>query len=186
MSTERQRESARINGAKSRGPKTAEGKRISAMNATRRSLLAKTLLIEGESPRHFEALLTQIIQQYQPLPGHEMSLAESMACARWRQLRAMGMQAEILSHEIRNHRDTCSEPLSALGHAAFAARNLTDNSRILTALMEEQAQCELQYSRAHTALLKSISRRAQRFHPVGPGVPEPLPAEPLENTEPPA
>jgi hypothetical protein len=90
MSTERQRESARINGAKSRGPKTPEGKRISALNATRRSLLAKTLLIEGESPRHFEALLQQIIQQYQPLPGHEMGLAESMVCARWPSAQAEG------------------------------------------------------------------------------------------------
>src|SRR5215472_2979044 len=105
MSTERQRESASINGAKSGGPKTPEGKRISATNARRRSLLSETLLIEGESPRHFEALLLQITQQYQPLPGHEMGLAESMACARWRQLRAMGMHSEILSHEIRNHRD---------------------------------------------------------------------------------
>jgi hypothetical protein len=186
MSSERQRESARINGAKARGPKTAEGKRISALNATRRSLLAKTLLIEGESPRHFEALLSQIIQQFQPLPGHEMSLAESMACARWRQLRAMAMQTEILSHEIRNHREVSSAPLSALGHAAFAARNLTDNSRILTALVDEQAHCELQYSRAHASLLKSISTRAHRFHPVEPGVPEPLPAEPVEIPEPPA
>jgi hypothetical protein len=98
----------------------------------------------------------------------------------------MGMHAAILSHEIRNHREASCDPLSAVDHAAFAARNLADNSRILTFFTEEQARCELQYSRAHAALLKSISTRAQRFRHVEPGVPDPLPADPSENTEPPA
>lgn len=173
MSSERQRESARINGAKSSGPKTPEGKRIASMNATRRTLFSKTLLIEGESHAHFVALLQQLMDEFQPLPGHETFLVESMAAARWRKLRLMGMEAEVLSHEIRNHRDMSQEPLSNLGHAVFAARNLTDNSRILRFLAEEQSDCELQYSRAHAALLKSLSARARRFHPIEPGVPEP-------------
>jgi hypothetical protein len=182
MSTEPQRESARINGAwrtgrrvrcarqtTARGPKTPEGKRIASINAACRTLLASSLLIEGESNAHFAALL----------------LVESMAAARWRKLRLMGMESEVLLHEIRNHRGMSQEPLSHLGHAVFAARNLTDRSRILPFLSAEQSDSELKYSRAHAALLKSLSTHARRFHLIEPGVPEPSSTEQAENSEPP-
>jgi hypothetical protein len=94
------------------------------------------------------------------------------------------MQTEILSHDIRNHRDMSTERLSGIAHVAFATRNRIDNSRVLLSLSEGQAQCELQFARAHAALLNPLSERALRFHPVEPAVPGPLPEQASENREP--
>ncbi len=185
MRSDKQRDASRKNGAKSRGPTTPEGKRISAMNAARRSLLTKTLLIEGESRAHFDAQLQQLTDQYHPLPGNETTLVESMATWRWRQLRLLGMETAILSHEIRNHREMSTEPLSDIAHAAFATRNLTDQSGLLRYLSVEQGRCEVQYSRALRRLTESKATRATTFHAIEPGVPEPSPCNSLENQGPP-
>jgi hypothetical protein len=71
MRTDKQREAARINGAKSRGPKTPEGKAVSCMNAVRRDLLSGTILIPDESDAHFIAIHQQIFDEYRPLTGDE-------------------------------------------------------------------------------------------------------------------
>ncbi len=189
MRTDKQRAASRKNGAKSRGPKTPDGKAISSMNAIRRGLLSKTLLLEDESSPHFAALLQQLFDEFQPLPGNETTLVESMAIARWRQLRLLGMESAAISHEIRNHRGVIGvikEPLSALTHAVFATRNLTDGSRILFYISSELHGSELHYTRALRALMKSLAQRAVKFHPIEPGVPWPEPSNSLENREPPA
>jgi hypothetical protein len=185
MRTESQREASRKNGAKSQGPKTSEGKAISSLNAIRRGLLSKTLLIEDESSAHFAALLQQLFDEFQPLPGNETTLVESMAIARWRQLRLLGMESAAISHEIRNHRGMSKEPLTSLTHAVFATRNLTDRSRVLSYLSRELRGSELHYTHAHRALMKSLSQRAIKFHQIEPGVPLPEPCKSVVNKEPP-
>jgi len=182
MRSEKQREASRINGAKSRGPKTPEGKRISAMNAVRTSLLSKTLLIPGESRAHFEAHLRQFIGEHRPLPGNETILVESMATWRWKQLRLMAFETAILSHEIGNHRAmTPDEPLSDVAHAALAMLNLTDRSNLLSHLAAEQRRCEVQYSRALRLLRQSQANRGNVFRPAEPGVPGPEPFNSLRH-----
>src|SRR5215471_13441026 len=81
MSTERQRESARINGARFRGPVTAEGKQISSRNSTRHGMLAQTVVLEGESKDRFQELLDGLIAEFQPGSTTETALVETMAIA---------------------------------------------------------------------------------------------------------
>lgn len=183
MRTDKQREASRKNGAKSRGPKTTEGERNSSMNAARRRLLTRTLLIVDESDAHFAALIRQLFDEYQPLPGYETSLVESMAVWRWRQLRLLGMESAAISHEIRNHHEMSQEPLSPITHAVFATRNLTDRSRLLSYIARELNNSEQQYMRAHRALMKAQSNRAKKYHEVEPGVPPPEPSDSLESAE---
>ena len=57
MSTEKQIAANRANGARSRGPKTPEGKARAARNSTRHGLLARSILREGESRDRFDHLL---------------------------------------------------------------------------------------------------------------------------------
>ena len=56
MTTKRKSETARINGARSRGPVTAEGKQIASQNAIRHGMLAQTVVLEGESDELFQQL----------------------------------------------------------------------------------------------------------------------------------
>ncbi len=84
MSSDRKIETARVNGAKSRGPATPEGRAKSSRNSLRHGLSAKTVLLPAESHEQFQLLLDAHIQQFQPASPVEMDLVEAMAVARWR------------------------------------------------------------------------------------------------------
>src|SRR5215469_6191129 len=87
MKSEKQLEAARLNGAKSNGPITPEGKANSSRNAITHGLLATTVLLKGESRERFLELITEFTDLYEPRNITERSLVETMAMARWRTLR---------------------------------------------------------------------------------------------------
>ncbi len=64
--TEAQIAASRLNGAKSRGPITDEGKAISSQNSLRHGLLAKMVLIEGESETAFRQLSESLHRAFAP------------------------------------------------------------------------------------------------------------------------
>ena len=84
MSSDLKTQSARANGAKSRGPATPEGRAKSSRNSLRHGLSAKSVLLPAESHEQFQLLLDAHIQQFQPANPVEMDLVEAMAVARWR------------------------------------------------------------------------------------------------------
>jgi len=57
MSSLTKSESARINGAKSHGPKTEAGRKRSSQNALKHGLTAQTLVLPTEDPAEFHQLL---------------------------------------------------------------------------------------------------------------------------------
>jgi hypothetical protein len=60
MRTERQIQASRANGARSRGPVTAEGKRNSSRNAVKHGWLAETIVLKSElSDRFLEIIAEQ-------------------------------------------------------------------------------------------------------------------------------
>ena len=59
-------ESSRINGAKSRGPKTPKGRANSSLNATTHGLTAKTLILQNESQADFLEMLNAYIDVLRP------------------------------------------------------------------------------------------------------------------------
>jgi hypothetical protein len=78
MATKLKSETARLNGARSRGPISPEGKQASAQNSLRHGMPSQTIVLEGESKELFEQLLTAITpmnrlnprdRRFPPLPG---------------------------------------------------------------------------------------------------------------------
>ena len=58
MPSQLRSDTARANGAKSRGPKTAETRERSSRNSLRHGIVArKTILLECEDPDQFQAML---------------------------------------------------------------------------------------------------------------------------------
>ena len=97
-------EASRKNGAKSRGPKTPEGKARAAQNALKHGMRAqKYVLLPQEDAAAFAALETAIVAELAPEGVLQTLLARRVAVAAWRLERADRMEAEVL--EFRSYED---------------------------------------------------------------------------------
>jgi hypothetical protein len=99
VSSQLHSETARINGAKSQGPVTPEGRARSSQNALRHGLSSLHVVIPGENPAEFAELRESYLDLFQPSSLPESELAETMAAARWRLRRINRIETELLSAE---------------------------------------------------------------------------------------
>jgi hypothetical protein len=102
MSSLRRINASRANGARSRGPITAEGQERSSANAIRHGLLAKCVVLENESGPCFDDLVTQHTQRFAPVDGVEFGMIEEMAAAYWRMRRAWAIENRLMEKALRH------------------------------------------------------------------------------------
>ena len=94
---------SRSNGAKSRGPRTPEGKARSAQNALKHGLRAQRFLVVGnESAREFDALETALVDELAPEGTLQGLLAGRIARAAWRLERAERIEADLFAREMHS------------------------------------------------------------------------------------
>ena len=90
------------NAKKSTGPRTPEGKAKSSQNALRHGILAESVVIPNceqlESPEKFNALLSDLIEELNPVGTIEEMLVETVAVSYWRLSRALRYEAAQISH----------------------------------------------------------------------------------------
>src|SRR5262245_32854701 len=87
---------SRQNGAKSRGPKTEEGKASSAQNALKHGMRAqKHLVLPDEDAAEFAGLEAALIEELAPVGSLQTLLARRVAVAAWRLTRADRIEAEL-------------------------------------------------------------------------------------------
>jgi hypothetical protein len=160
---------SRANGAKSRGPVTAEGKRASAANsakstgpvtpegkarssrnATRHGLLAGSVVLHGQSWDSFRALLSTLESELHPEPGIESIETETMAVAYWRCIRLWRVEKAQFEAEMQKLRDATGGKDDASSTMDFARsfRTLADETRSLDVLNRYEARFSRQYLRA--------------------------------------
>ena len=144
MSTSKS-ETARINGARSHGPVTAEGKAISARNSLRHGLRAKAVVLPSESQEEFEALLESFLQRFQPADAVEAGLVESMAAARWRLLRVVTIETHLLAREME---DVHQRPGPAMDDDQRLAGAFRGGRDSLTALARYESSLNRAFDRA--------------------------------------
>lgn len=89
----------RANAAHSTGPVTPEGKAASSRNSLKHGLASGTLIIPGENPADFEALLQDLLHDHQPANTTEGLLVQEMAQSYWLTQRALRLQSECFSAE---------------------------------------------------------------------------------------
>jgi hypothetical protein len=86
---------ARENGAKSRGPVTAEGKRRASMNALRHGLTAEVhLVLPREDEAAFLGLATGLLADLAPSDTLEACLVAQLAAAFWKAGRAERLESQ--------------------------------------------------------------------------------------------
>lgn len=168
MSSELKSETARINGAKSHGPVTPEGKARSSANSRRHGLTA-SVLIDGESDEDFQLLLADFMGQFQPHTGVEADLVEVMAIARWRLRRLHAIETNLFEQEMVRHRKEIKANFKEIdqeGRMAFVFQKMGDTSNSLILMIRYEGPLNRSYDKALKHLLQLQSTRQSR--PPGP------------------
>src|SRR5258708_5510210 len=95
-------ETARANGAKSRGPTTPEGKEKSSRNSIKHGLTAGNgnILLDCEDKDEFDGVLNKLLGIHQPGNPAEKDVVEEMFAARWRIRRMWTVETNLLNVEI--------------------------------------------------------------------------------------
>lgn len=186
MPTDKQIQAARANGVLSKGPTTEQGKRNSAGNNVRHGLLARTIVLDEEDTERFLELLTGLMDAHQPRDASELALVETLAVARWRQLRVWGAQKTALDRDMALQ-DPSHGPVAV--RAVVALRGTPESSCPPDVLIRYEIAFDRQYARALIRLEALQSRPANRqttpYHPmtIGQTWKEEIPPLPLDPTK---
>jgi hypothetical protein len=159
--TEAQKTASHRNGARSHGPITLEGKNISRANACHHGLLSKVLLIEGESRQIFREFVTHLESTFLPVTPYELTLVETMAIAKLRQMRLARMERAGVRHQLCEHsqrHDATPFPADPATRAWIAFSGINRQHRTLELMNRCESCCDRQYNKALTMLLEAQRR----------------------------
>ena len=132
---------SRANGAKSRGPKTPQGKAVSSRNALKAGFTAKKFIIpELESEQEFDRFSLMLRKHYKPRNIEEALCVDRMIVVLWR-LRRVNLEMTIRANEY-------NERHSFVSSSYFG--NLDDLDKLTT--IEEKL------SRQQQQLTKELNR----------------------------
>src|ERR1017187_5452909 len=183
MSSDRKIQSSRANGARSRGPVTESGKQISSQNARSHALLARCVVVEGESHEGFEKTLTEYLERFQPADAVEFDIVEEMVAAGWRMRRAWAIETRLLTDCV-----DAQDPCDGTGRLAAAFNTMAD-SKALALMHRYETRMHRVYQRAlKNLLLLQTSKVPNEPNPISehldttpdlqPPAPGPQPAAP--------
>jgi hypothetical protein len=154
MGTPKQIEAARRNGARSKGPVTAEGKTRSSQNAIKHGLAADPgMLMATEHDDNYDQLLQGYMDTYQPANGPEHDLVCQIVTASWKLRRIGRIEANLIEVQIDNQIKQLNEDEEETGGRleARAFRNLAAG-RSVDLLLRYAAAAR----RAYDAALKTL------------------------------
>jgi hypothetical protein len=191
MASKRKSESARINGAKSKGPKTAEGKAASSQNALSHGLTANFTVAGEELQDDFELLLDSYADRYQPADAIEMELVQTLAITRWRLRRIGNLETNLIDNELAlsgTDIDKEFSTISADGRLAYVFGKLAEQGKALSLLIRYEGALNRVYDRTlkQLAELQNGPRRNEPTEPLTPDSPTPPPQPTVDPDEPPA
>ncbi len=163
MSDNTKSEQARINGRRSLGPVSPEGKARSARNATKHGLYAKAgpdpihpILLKCENGAAYLDLLHRLLQDLLPTNSFEMALVREVCAIEWLITRNFSVQTRLLDVQVaaecdairRGQGSLCGiEPIDAI---ALATEKLLTSSTTL-------AQCRREFTRLQRARREAMN-----------------------------
>jgi hypothetical protein len=150
-------EAARINGSKSQGPVTAEGKARSSQNAIKTGIYSKRVVLPNENMNDFLALRASYFQTFKPSNPVETDLVEDMVNARWRIRRIETTESCNMGMGLTQALQECPW-LTSREHphheTAMAFLILSEKGKTLSTL----ARYEDRYRRAFDRALKTLQQ----------------------------
>src|SRR5712691_6194834 len=177
MPSQLRSDTARANGAKSCGPKSAETKEKSSRNSLRHGFTARNIiLLECESADEFQKMEDDFAAMHQPATPAEQDLVDEMVVARWRINRIRTIDTVILDCEMVRKKAEIEkqyvQPDSGI-HMAMAFRTLAEDSRCTSLISRYESRLSRMYDRAYRTLLQLQRQSTEPKQPA----PEPEPPE---------
>jgi len=101
MSSLRQIEANRLNAQKSTGPRSAEGKAASRMNALKSGIDAQSNIIPGENAADLQALADAYYAQCLPSTVHELFFVDILIRNDWQLRRLERVESEMWAYQVQ-------------------------------------------------------------------------------------
>jgi hypothetical protein len=178
MRTDKQIETSRINGARSRGPVTTEGKTRSSQNATKHGLTGQAVVLACEDRSEYEAMLLDYQNQWQPCSQAERDLVSDIANSRWRLNRLLAMETATMDIEIERQSASDSTVHEGVGACAQAYRKLVFVSKILETISRHESRLRRTIDRAAKQLAELKRLRLQDEQRAAAAAQSPQPQQP--------
>jgi hypothetical protein len=174
---------ARLNGAKSRGPKTPQGKARSSLNALKHGRYAtNAIVLSNEDSEAFEELVANYVRRIQPADQVEYHLTRELAAIDWRLTRIFALDTRMLDHEMDVQApalDSAGLAVPELTRLLAAGRSIVDRSQYPNYL----ARRETQLIRARQSVF-GILRNLRKNFPLAESASEVIPPQPLNPASP--
>ena len=182
--TDNQREASRINGAKSHGPTTDEGRKRSSMNALKHGLTSTTQVVLNNEPREeFDLLRQGYFDRFQPADPVELDLVEQMVAASWRLRRVWPTETEAIQDAMVEATPYLERKLGEVPETHrtyFGMLKVMNNGFGI-----DLGRYESRHSRLYRRALQDLLKLRQQQPPASPpietteqGQPDPIPAAP--------
>ena len=165
-------ESARLNGPKSKGPITPEGKAISSQNAVKHGLCAHTInpallipnvLLHNEPEERFQNHFAAMLEKYEPADISESSDVVTYCSYHWRWLRAMELETAAVSGKLAELK---AEPnMSEAFRTQLAFAEAYEDSAFFANLPLYETRLERLCAKARRRLDAMLERREPKSPP---------------------
>ena len=193
-------EQSRINGAKSKGPTSAEGKAVSSRNALKHGFAAAiNNVIAVEDKEAWELHVSGYRDAFTPQNYFETTLVDQLASVNWRQTRLAGLETAILDAQLSVQKlpvnatrpDGEVDPYMRLVYAWQALARKTEMPEDPTVLavtfdlhcLELVRRYITTFDRQYRNTLLNLKQYRKDFAPAPQNEPENLP-EPVPTTPP--
>jgi hypothetical protein len=160
MRSEKQIQASRTNGARSRGPVTAQGKRNSSRNNLRHGFSARDSSLEHNLPPAFAALEAEYRAEFQPGTAYEIQLVHTLAVARWRTFLVPDAEKRAVGNAIARQKAKSGGPFRPDLLAVPDLLAIEDDPEYRP-LLRYQVAFHLQFKRA-LARLMALNRSKSR------------------------
>ncbi len=150
MTSNRRAEASRINGAKSRGPITPDGKARSSQNSITHGLTARNPCLATENRQEYEQLRQTHIDHFTPSTPYELDIVDQLTAIAWRTRRAESIETALLDQEIDIRKpdiEKAFQTIDAPGLWAIGFKSLSGHCNASQTLDRHQARLDRQYKR---------------------------------------
>ncbi|HXP88472.1 MAG TPA: hypothetical protein VN841_27330 [Bryobacteraceae bacterium] len=190
--SEKQNAASRINGAKSKGPVSVDGRARSSRNALRHGLSSAVVVLPHEDRAQFEQLRESYMESFQPADQPQHDLVETMAAARWRLNRLQEIEANLFEKEMVLRASEMAKELKEMTEGeklAWVFDRMANHSKSLAMQIRYEGQLNRTYERAFKQLQQlqkpvaqasagesaEIQNEPEPTAPTAPPDPQPLP-----------